>query len=95
MKRRLLVAALVVAASLLGGLNAPGVSAHQDSRPLDDARGRTWSIAVHIRYPDGFIYDGIFRRGVSTAEMASVLADCGAAHYVGSAVPYHCDPIPE
>ena len=87
MNRRLLVGALVVALSLLGGLNAPGVSAHQDSR--------TWSIAVHIRYPDGFIYDGIFRRGVSTAEMASVLADCGAAHYVGSAVPYHCYPIPE
>ena len=87
MKKKVLAGALIIALMLGGAFHATDLSAHQGSR--------LWSIAVHIRYPDGFIYDNVFMTGVPTADLASVLAECGRAHWVGSAVPYHCYPIPE
>ena len=54
-----------------------------------------WSVAVHIEYPDGFVYEHAFAVGVPTSELSSILADCGRAHRFGSAVRYHCFPIPE
>lgn len=87
MKKNVLAGALLIALSSLGGLTATRVFAHQDSQ--------SWSIAVHIRYPNGFIYDHVFRTGVATSELPTVLQECGSSHWVGSAVQYHCYPIPE
>ena len=87
MKQKKVLAGVLVILAALVGLDSTGVSAQQDSQ--------SWSIAVHIRYPDGFIYDHAFATGVSTSELPSMLAECGRAHIGGSAVQYHCYAIPE
>lgn len=89
MKTRLLAGMLVVAMAALIGINSTDVAAQQDSQ--------TWSVAVHIEYPDGFVYDHAFATGVPTSELPSILADCGKSHRFGSgsAIQYHCYPIPE
>jgi hypothetical protein len=87
MKKRLRAGVLVIVLAALVGLNPTGVSAQKESQ--------LWSVAVHIRYPDGFIYDHAFATGVSTSELPSILAECGRSHWVGSAVQYHCYAIPE
>ena len=87
MKRKLLSAALAVALAALGGVLSTGVSAQQASQ--------LWSVAVHIEYADGFIYDHAFATGVPTSELPSILEECGKSHRGGSAVRYHCYPIPE
>ena len=83
--KKVLTAAFSIAVLSLGGFNPTRVWAHEE----------LWSIAVHIRYPNGFIYDQVFRTGVSTSELPSLLQECGRAHWTGSAVQYHCYPIPE
>lgn len=85
--KKVLAGAFITTVLALGGLAPTRVSAHQDSQ--------WWSVAVHIRYPNGFIYDHVFMTGVSTSELPSVLQECGSAHWVGSAVQYHCYPVPE
>ena len=87
MKRKLLSAVLAVVLAALGGALSTAVSAQQESR--------LFSVAVHIRYPNGFIYDHAFATGVPIAELPSILAECGQSHWVGSAVQYHCYAIPE
>jgi hypothetical protein len=87
MKKKLRAGVLVIALAALVGLDSSGVSAQRASQ--------LWSIAVHIRYADGFIYDNVFATGVSTSELPSILEECGSSHWVGSAVQYHCYPIPE
>jgi len=87
MKKKLLSGVFAVALAALVGTYATGVSAQQAS-PL-------WSVAVHIRYADGFIYDHAFATGVPTSELPSILAECGQSHRGGSAVWFHCYPIPE
>ena len=54
-----------------------------------------WSVAVHIEYADGFVYDHAFATGIPTSELPSILAACGKSHRGGSAVRFHCYPIPE
>jgi hypothetical protein len=73
------------AAAVLMGFHASEASAEP----------RTWSIAAHFAYQDGFEYDYIFARGVSTEDMPNILAECGNSHWTGSVVRYHCFPIPE
>jgi hypothetical protein len=87
MKRKLLAGVLAIATAALVGINATGVSAQRASQ--------LWSVAVHIRYPNGFIYDHAFATGVSTEDLPSILAACNSAHVWGAAVPYHCYAIPE
>jgi hypothetical protein len=87
MKKNLLAGVLAVVVAVLAGLYGPSVAAQQSSK--------TWSIAVHIAYPDGFIYDHVFMSGVPTSGLPSILQACGRAHIGGSAVQYHCYPIPE
>jgi hypothetical protein len=60
-----------------------------------DPADRTWSIVVHFRYLDGFEYDYVLRTGVPTQEISTYLAECGASHWTGSVVRYHCYPRPE
>ena len=71
----------------LVGLHSTGVAA--------DATTQLWSIAVHIEYADGFVYDHAFATGVPTSQLSSMLAACGRSHAAGSAVRFHCYPIPE
>ena len=87
MKKKLLSGVLAVALAALGGALSTGVSAQEDSQ--------LWSVAVHIRYPNGFIYDHAFATGVPTSELPAILAECGRSHWVGYALPYHCYAIPE
>ena len=87
MTKKLLSGVLVVALAAVAGIYSTSVSAQQASQ--------TWSVAVHIEYPDGFIYDHAFATGVPTSELPSILQECGRAHMGGSAVQYHCYPIPE
>jgi hypothetical protein len=86
MKKKLLAAVMAVALAAMTGIST-GVSAAPASQ--------LWSVAVHIRYPNGFIYDHAFATGVPTAELTSILRDCARAHRGGSAVQYHCYAIPE
>jgi hypothetical protein len=60
-----------------------------------EAASRLWSIAVHIEYQDGFVYEQVFAAGVPTEIMPSILEECGRSHWTGSVVRYHCFPIPE
>jgi hypothetical protein len=87
MNVKLLVGVLAVVIAVLIGLP----SANFASPPA----GQTWSMVVHFAYQDGTEYDYIFARGVSTRELSSYLAECGASHWTGSVVRYHCYPIPE
>jgi hypothetical protein len=87
MTKKLLSSLLTVVVMALIGIASTGVSAEPASQ--------SWSVAVHIEYPDGFVYDHAFATGVPTSQMASILAECARAHQWGSALQYHCYPIPE
>jgi hypothetical protein len=87
MKMKLLSGALVLVLGCLVALPTPELVAQQD--------GRSWSIAVHLAYQDGSEYDYVIARGVPTGEVSSYLSECGASHWTGSVVRYHCYPIPE
>ena len=87
MKKKVLTGVFAIALVALAVFNSVGVSA----QPAEQA----WSVAVHIAYPDGFIYDHAFATGVATADLPGILAECGKAHRGGSAVRYHCYAIPE
>jgi len=86
MKKTLWSGVLTVALATLAGIST-GVSAQQESQ--------SWSVAVHIQYPNGFVYDHAFATGLSTEELPSILQACGSAHAWGSAVQYHCYAIHE
>ena len=87
-KKTLSLAGVFAAAlAVLIGFQATAVSAQPAPR--------TWSIVAHFAYQDGFEYDYVIRTGVTTADMPSMLADCGRSHWTGSVVRYHCFPIPE
>jgi len=87
MKKMLVPGVFLAALTALIGFHATGVSAA--------AASRLWSIAVHIEYQDGSVYEHAFATGVPTEIMPSILAECGRSHWTGSAVRYHCFPIPE
>ena len=50
---------------------------------------------IQFQYQDGFEFDYVLQRGVSTTDMAAALADCGRSHWTGSVVRYHCYPVPQ
>jgi hypothetical protein len=41
------------------------------------------------------VYEHAFATGVPTSTLSSILAECGQSHRGGSAVRYHCYPVPE
>ena len=86
MKMKLLFAAMALGLTSLMALPSAQFAQQND---------QSWSIAAHFRYQDGFEYDYVFARGVPTQEISSYLAQCGASHWTGSVVWYHCYPIPE
>jgi hypothetical protein len=54
-----------------------------------------WTIMIHFQYQDGFEFDYVLERGVSTTEVGAALAACGRSHRTGSVVRYQCYPVPE
>jgi hypothetical protein len=86
MKTVLMQGVFVAALTALIGLQATGLAAQGQ---------RLWSIVVHFQYSDGFEFDYVLERGVSTQDLPAALADCGRSHWIGSVVQYHCYPVPE
>jgi hypothetical protein len=62
---------------------------------LADQGEQLWSVVVHFRYADGFEYDYVLQRGVSTHNLPAALAECARSHSTGSVVEYHCYPVAE
>ena len=87
MKKMLVPGVFAAALTALIGFHATEVSAQGASR--------LWSIAVHIEYQNGTVYEHVFASGVPTSLMPSILEECGRSHSSGSVVRYHCFPIPE
>jgi len=58
---------------------------------------QTFAVAVHISYPDGFEYDGIVARGLSSSDAVPMIVECNQSHKwgAGSAVRFYCYAIPE
>lgn len=86
-KKLLLPGVFAAAVATLIGFQSTGIAAEGSSR--------TWSIVAHFEYQNGFQYDYVVARGVPTDVMPSMLAECGAGHWTGSVVRFHCFPIPE
>ena len=78
--KRLIVATVIA----LIGFQASGVAAQG-----------TWSIVIHFQYQDGFEFDYVLDRGVTTADLGAALAECGRSHRNGAVVQYHCYAVPE
>ena len=86
MKKVLMPGVFVIALTGLIGFHVTGLTAQGQG---------LWSIVVHFQYPDGFEFDYVLERGVSTEGLPAALADCGRSHRNGSVVQYHCYPVPE
>ena len=87
MKKRLLTALVAVALVVTAAISGTNAAAQPASQ--------TFSVAVHISYPDGFVYDGIVARGVDGSDLNAYLVECGKGHRGGSGVRFHCYAIPE
>jgi hypothetical protein len=86
MKKVLMQGVLFAALTALIGFHVTGLAAQGQG---------LWSIVVHFQYPDGFEFDYVLERGVSTEDLPGALADCGRSHRMGSVVRYHCYPVAE
>ena len=86
MKKVLMHGVFVAALTALIGFQVTGVAAQGQG---------LWSIVIHFQYQDGFEFDYVLERGVSTEDVPAALADCGRSHRFGSVVQYHCYPVPE
>jgi hypothetical protein len=87
MKKRLLAGVFAAALTAMAGIHSASVSAQETPQ--------TWTVVVHFRYVDGFSFDYVLARGVSTSRMTSILEDCARSHWTGSVVRYHCYPVAE
>jgi len=87
MKTRLLSGVLAAAMAALAGIYSPAVFAQQAEQ--------TWSVAVHIEYPDGFVYDHAFATGVPASELRTYLKECGQSHRDQNWLRLHCYAFPE
>jgi hypothetical protein len=88
-KRVLLGCLFSVTLTALIGIFPVGISAAGASQ--------SWSVVVHIQYPDGFVYEHAFATGVPTSDVPAILEACASAHVYGSGstIHYHCFPVPE
>ena len=59
----------------------PGLTAGPVSAAAVD---KLWTVTVHLSYIDGSEYDVPFAHGVTTQELPSILAACGASHAHGA-----------
>jgi hypothetical protein len=86
MKKQLLSGVLAVAMAALAGIST-GVAAQQTAK--------TWSVAVHIEYPDGFVYDHAFATGVPASQLNTYLQACGQSHRDQNWLRLHCYAFPD
>ena len=86
MKKRVLTGVLALAIAAMAGIST-GVAAQEGLK--------TWAVAAHFEYADGFSFDYVIARGLSNAEKAAMLANCGQSHSTKQVVKYHCYAIPE
>lgn len=86
MKKRLMPGLFAAALVALIGLQA--------GTAVEAAPG-LWSVVVHFEYDNGFEFDYVLARNVSTADLPAMLEECGRSHQTGSVVRYHCYPVPE
>ena len=86
MKRVLTLGIFIAALTAMIGFHVTGLAAQGQ---------QLWSIVIHFQYPDGFEFDYVLERGVSTEDLGAALADCGRSHRIGSVVQYHCYPVQE
>jgi len=86
MKKVLFQGMCAAALTVLIGFQGTGLAAQAQ---------QLWSIVIHFQYPDGFEFDYVLERGVSTQDLPAALADCGRSHRSGSVVQYHCYPVQE
>jgi hypothetical protein len=84
MKKKLLAGALAIAmaAAMVGGVSAQSAA-------------ETWSVAVHIEYPNGFVYDHAFATGVPASELKTYLQACGMSHRDQNWLRLHCYAYPD
>ena len=85
-KKMLMQRVFVAALAALIGFQATGLAAQGQ---------QLWTIMIHFQYQDGFEFDYVLERGVSTADLGAALAECGRSHVTGSVVRYHCYPLAE
>jgi hypothetical protein len=52
-------------------------------------------VAIHIEYPDGFVYDHAFATGVPAAELHTYLQACGQSHRDENWLRFHCYAFPD
>jgi len=90
MKKTLLSGVLAVAMLVLAGIYATGVSA----QPVQPA-AQTWSVAVHIEYPNGFVYDHAFVTGVAASDLKTYLQACGQSHRDQNWLRLYCYAFPD
>ncbi|HKW00292.1 MAG TPA: hypothetical protein VJN96_10735 [Vicinamibacterales bacterium] len=88
MKKTVIAGVLAVALAVAGAFSTTVAA-----QPGD----KTFSVAVHIAYPDGFEYDGIVARGLPVSQAVPMVVECNQSHKWGdgSAVHFHCYVIPE
>jgi len=87
MKTKLLSGVLALAMAAFAGIYSPPVSAQQAAK--------TWSVSVHIEYPNGFVYDHAFATGVPASELRTYLLECGQSHRDQNWLRMHCYASPE
>lgn len=86
MKRWMVTGIVAAALTAVTGFQAAGLAAQAE---------KLWSVVVHFEYENGFEFDYVLGRGLSTAEMTEILQDCGRSHWTGSVVRYYCYPVAE
>ena len=86
-KKVLMPGVFVAALIAMTGLQGAGAAAQGPP---------TWSIVIHFQYQDGFEFDYVLERGVTTSAIGAALAECGQSHWTGgNVVHYHCYPVEE
>jgi len=87
MKKKLLSGVFAIAMMAVSGIYGTGVAAQPAAN--------TFSVAIHIEYPDGFVYDHAFATGVPASELKAYLNECGKSHRDQNWLRLHCYVIAE
>ena len=87
LKKRVLSGVVAVILTAATGWQVTGLAAAQVDR--------LWSVVAHFEYENGFEFDYVLGRGLSTVEMNAMLQECARSHRTGSVVRYHCYPVAE
>lgn len=86
MKKLLLTGVLAAAFAALAGMYSTGVAAQATT---------TYSVYVHLEYPNGFIYEQAIATGVEAVDLETYLAACGRNHRYSNWLKLRCFALPE